>query len=168
MQPFVGQLICVGFNFAPRGWLLCQGQLLSIQQNPALFSLLGTTYGGNGVTTFALPDLRGRVTLHYGQGNGLSSYTQGEAAGLESVSLLGSQLPTHSHPVMGSNSESSTTSPGDATFAAGGSYASAVNASMSKSMIAPSGGGSQPHDNHQPYVVMNWIIATEGIFPPRS
>ncbi len=168
MEPFVGQLMCVGFNFAPRGWALCQGQLISISQNTALFSLLGTMYGGDGRTTFGLPDLRGRIPLGSGQGPGLQSYQQGEQGGVEAVTVTGATLPSHSHGVSGAEGEATESNPAGATLATGGSYASSANSQMSAAMIAPSGGGSQPHDNHQPYVVINWIIATDGTFPSRQ
>lgn len=168
MQPFIGQLMCVGFNYAPKGWALCQGQLLSISANTALFSLLGTMYGGDGRTTFGLPDLRGRIPLGSGQGPGLQNYSQGEMAGAEQVTLTSTAIPAHGHPVNGAEGEATEPSPANATFSSGGSYASDANARMNAGMIAPSGGGSQPHDNHQPYAVVNWIIATQGLFPSRQ
>lgn len=168
MNPFVGQLMCVGFNFAPKGWALCQGQLLSIAQYSALFSLLGTMYGGDGRTTFALPDLRGRIPLGPGQGPGLMPYQQGELGGAEAVTVIGPSLPSHGHGVNGAEGEATELNPASATFASGGSFNASADKPMSSAMIAPSGGGSQPHDNHQPYAVVNWIISLNGIFPQRS
>jgi microcystin-dependent protein len=166
-EPFIGQLLCVGFNYAPKGWALCQGQLMAIQQNSALFSLLGVMYGGNGTTTFALPDLRGRTAIGFGQGQGLSSYTQGEMAGQENVTLLGTQMPTHNHGVSCSSGDPADTSPVNTVPAAGGSYSPTANATMNPGMIQPAG-GSQPHENRPPYMAMNWIIALQGIYPSRS
>ena len=169
MDPFIGQLMLVGFNFAPTGWALCQGQLLSIAQNTALFSLLGTTYGGDGVTTFGLPDLRGRVPLGFGQGPGLQNYTQGQQSGTENVTLIASQMPTHSHSVACVNGDPNDSSPANslpAHVAAGGYQTGAANAQMSATMIGAAG-GNQPHANMQPYLVLNWIIATQGIYPSR-
>lgn len=168
MNPFIGQLMCVGFNFAPKGWALCQGQLMSIQQNTALFSLLGTMYGGDGKTTFGLPDLRGRIPLGPGQGPGLQSYQQGEQAGVEAVTITSATLPSHSHAVNGAEGEATEPSPAGATFSSGGSYDANANAAMNEAMIAVSGGGSQAHENHQPYGVVNWIICLSGVFPPRQ
>jgi microcystin-dependent protein len=168
MEPFIGQLMCVGFNFAPKGWALCNGQLLSIAQNTALFSLLGTMYGGDGRTTFGLPDLRGRAPLGFGQGPGLQSYNQGESGGSETVTLTGQQIPAHTHTVNCSSSEGDSTTPADTVPAVGGSYTATPNATMSPAMIPPSGGGNQAHANMQPYQVQNWIIALQGIFPSRQ
>lgn len=169
MEPFIGELRCFGFNFAPNGWALCQGQLLPISQNTALFSLLGTMYGGDGRVTFGLPDLRGRVSLGFGQGPGLSSYTQGEVGGQETVVLTAGQLPPHSHTVAAS-SASTTKSPAGAVPAVtpgGSSYGTTTDLVMSPSMIG-GGGNSQPHENMEPYLVLNWCIALEGIYPSRG
>jgi microcystin-dependent protein len=170
-EPFVAQIQIVPFNFAPRGWATCNGQLLAISQNTALFSLLGTTYGGNGVTNFALPNLEGAAPLHAGQGPGLSSITLGQAAGVPSVGLLISEIPAHTH---GANCNSGMGDqygpPGNfwATDAGGNNeYASSANAVMAAGAIGPAG-SSQPHSNLQPYLVLNFIIALQGIFPARS
>jgi len=179
MEPFLGQIMMVGFNFAPRGWAMCQGQLLSIAQNTALFSLLGTMYGGDGKTTFALPDLRGRCAVGMGQGPGLSNYTQGERAGQENVTLISTQMPTHTHQLVVSKENGTQSDPTNAIIAnnqvtiergntvPGSAFnAGPGNATMSPQAIQPAG-GNQPHENRQPYVAMNYIIALEGIFPSR-
>jgi len=166
-EPFLGQLLCAGFNYAPKGWALCQGQLMSIAQNSALFSLLGTTYGGDGRVTFGLPDLRGRAPIGFGQGPGLSNYAQGEMAGVESVTLISQQMPAHNHAVACASGDPADTSPVNTVPAGGGSYSTAGNAAMNNAMISLTG-GNQPHENRQPYVTMNWVIALAGIFPSRS
>jgi microcystin-dependent protein len=155
----------VPYNFPPRGWALCNGQILPIAQNTALFSLLGTTYGGNGQTTFALPDLRGRVALSSGQGPGLSNYLLGQVGGDESVTLNVNQIPTHAHSIGGTNSGSTSSRPAGNVNAQGGAYSS-----TSDSPMQPTGGagGGQPHSNIQPYLCLNYCIALEGIFPSRN
>ena len=176
MEPFVGQICLFGFDFAPRGWMLCNGQLLPINQYQALFALLGTTYGGNGTTTFALPDLRGRAALHYGQGPGLTPRVMGEASGSENVTLLSTQMPTHNHTLLahsggGNVPLSSTTvisNPVDINGDALNAFTTATpNTTLSPAAIGMSG-GSQPHNNMQPYLVMNYCIAYVGIFPSRD
>lgn len=167
-EPFLGEIRNFGFNFAPRGWAQCQGQLMSISQNTALFSLLGTMYGGNGQTTFGLPDLRGRTAISVGQGPGLSSYDQGQVGGEEQVTLTAPQVAPHSHGVTAS-SQAASKSPADslpAYTASAASYGGATDLAMNPAMIQPNTGG-QPHDNMQPYLVTNWCIATEGIYPSR-
>lgn len=167
-EPFIGQILMVGFNFAPRGWALCDGQLLPIAQNTALFSLLGTTYGGNGQSTFALPDLRGRVPIHQGQGPGLSPRLIGEVAGTEAVTLTTAQIPAHRHSLTGSSVRQDTNHAAGATLAKGGIYTTETPAvPMHPEAIAAAGGG-QAHPNLQPLLCVNFIIAVEGIFPSRS
>jgi microcystin-dependent protein len=175
-EPFLGQIQAFGFNFAPVGWATCDGQLLSIAQNTALFSLLGTMYGGNGQTTFALPDLRGRVAVHQGQGPGLSNYQVGESGGTESVTLIQNQLPLHTHSAAGSSNPADQASPSgvvwaapvDSTGAGGAGYTQAApNVTMANGAIGMAG-GNQPHPNIQPYLCVNFCIATQGIFPSRS
>ncbi|HET9648626.1 MAG TPA: tail fiber protein, partial [Microlunatus sp.] len=159
MDPFIGELRLFGFNFAPRGWALAQGQILPIAQYTALFSLLGTTYGGNGQTNFALPDLRGRAPISFGQGPGLSAYDQGQVAGQEQVTLIGTQIPAHNHTV-GASSSATSKNPADsfpAFTAAASSYGSTADLTMNAAMVS-GGGGNQPHDNMQPYLVLNWCI----------
>jgi microcystin-dependent protein len=171
--PFIGEITLFAGNFAPRGWAFCNGQLLSIAQNTALFSILGTTYGGNGQTTFALPDLRGRVPIHPGQGPGLSNYQLGQVGGSENVTLLSTQMPAHTHPVNAVASGGNQASPAGnlpAIESTGTSkdYSSApATGPMSASMIGATGGG-QPFPIVQPYECINYIIATQGIFPSRN
>lgn len=171
-----------GFNFAPQGWLMCNGQTLPISQYQALFALLGTQYGGNGTTTFQLPNLQSRVAVHQGQGLGLSLYVIGEQTGTENVTLLASQMPPHNHPV---NCNGSATGRGGGTFGASvgetpvnnfpglaaspsnAVYAATSSANMAPTMIGNVGGG-QPHSNLQPLLVVNFCIAFQGIFPSRS
>jgi microcystin-dependent protein len=172
-EPFLGQIILVPYNFAPRGWAFCNGQVLSIAQNTALFSLLGTTFGGNGQTTFALPDLRGRVAISSGQGPGLGNYDLGQAAGSETQTLTVSQMPSHNHVVEALTDAVTVPSPTNNFLGTGprGSnlYAppSANLTPMSPPMIQPTG-GSQPFDIRDPYLTLNYCIALEGIFPSRS
>jgi microcystin-dependent protein len=166
-SPFLGTIQPFGFNFAPRGWAMCNGQILSIAQNTALFSLLGTTYGGNGQTTFALPDLRSRVPVHHGQGPGLSSYSLGQQAGQESVTLTVNDMPLHQHGVAATGTFA-TKNPGGQVPAPGGAYGSPPDAtSMNAGMIQPTG-GNQPHANIQPYLALNFCICIEGLFPSRN
>ena len=169
--PFIGQITLFAGNFAPRGWAFCNGQLLAISQNTALFSILGTTYGGNGQTTFALPDLRGRVPIHPGQGPGLSPYDLGQQGGTETVTLSVSSLPAHTHSVSpgATNGAQTTNRPARAVPARGGAYAASpsADASMAPTSSAATGGG-QPHANTQPYLGLNYIIALEGIYPSRN
>ena len=171
-EPFVGEIRMVGFNFAPVGWALCNGQLLSISQNDALFTLLGTMFGGDGIQTFGLPDLRSRVPVHMGQGNGLSLYVIGEASGVESVTLNSNQIPIHNHLVNCSTAGGTVASPANAYPAIESTgtsmdYAATSNNTMAPGMIANSG-GSQPHTNIQPFLCVNFIIALTGIYPTRS
>jgi microcystin-dependent protein len=167
-EPFLGEIRCFGFGFAPVGWAQCNGQLLSISQNTALFALIGTYYGGNGQTNFALPDLRGRGGIHVGQGPGLSPYVQGQLGGVEAESLLVNQLPSHSHTVNANNSPSTATRPAGAVLARGGAYAAASDGTtMAPDSIAPTGGG-QPINVLQPYLVLNYCIALTGIFPSQN
>lgn len=168
-EAFISELRLFGCNFAPRNWAMCNGQIMSIAQNTALFSLLGTTYGGNGQTTFALPDLRGRVPLHLGQGPGLSNYVEGEVAGVEDVTLNVSQVPAHTHTVGASSDDATKKNPiGSVPAATGGSsYGTTANGAMLGTMLSVSG-GSQPHTNMQPFLVLNWCICINGIFPSRN
>lgn len=171
-EPFIGSIVLFCGNFAPKGWATCDGQLLSIAQNSALFAILGTTFGGDGRTTFALPDLRGRVPLHPGSGPGLSAYTLGQVAGVESVTLQVPQLPAHNHTFATpcSDGAPSTPSPVGAVSANQDQtpfYAASGSAAMAPSVSSLAGGG-QGHENRQPLLAINFIIALEGIFPSRS
>lgn len=173
MDPILGQLMLVAFNFAPRGWMFCDGSLLPISQYSALFALLGTTYGGNGQTTFALPDLRGRVPLAAklsGGNNNLTPHTMGEVGGSETVTLVSTQMPAHNHlMVTNDGGENKGTSSGN--YLGGGGRTQIYNDAAGTTTLAANAisvsGGNQPHDNMQPYIAMNWIIATEGIYPSR-
>jgi len=172
IDPFIGQIAIVGFNFAPRGWASCDGQLLSIAENTALFALLGTTYGGNGQTTFALPDLRGRVPIHRGEGPGLSNYSLGEIGGSQTITLTTAQLPAHSHSVNALTTDGNTSIPTGAlpagTKTLDPEYSNLTsNTAMSASMIGSTGGG-QPVSIIQPYLTVHYIIALQGVFPPRN
>jgi len=168
-ESFVGEIKLVPYNFAPTGFALCNGQLLPIAQNTALFSLLGTMYGGNGVSTFALPDLRGRAAISAGQGPGLSLRDQGETGGSETVTLTLPETPLHNHQVNVSTSAGTTAVAAGNHLSAstyGNSYAPTTEGTMPADTIGQVG-GSQPHDNRQPYLTLNYIIALQGIFPPR-
>ena len=173
-DPWLGEIALVAFNFAPVGWAMCNGQLLSIAQNTALFSLLGTTYGGDGINNFALPNLQSRVPLHFGQGAGLSPYVLGQVVGAEGVNLQIPQMPPHSH----SYSPQASTAGGGSLSPAGALWAASANAdaiyqkgasntTMGAQSIGNTGGG-QPHENRQPLLALNYIIALQGVFPSRN
>jgi len=172
-EPFLGQLLLVPYNFAPAHWAMCDGQLLSIASNTALFSLFGTFYGGNGTSNFNLPDLRGRVPIHQGQGLGLSPYVVGQTVGVETVTLLTSQMPAHSHTVNASANKGNKASPigsypaSDAAGVTAEYNSGTPTGIMNAGMIATVGGG-EPHDNLQPSLVLTWIIALDGIYPARN
>ncbi|HOY14188.1 MAG TPA: tail fiber protein [Saprospiraceae bacterium] len=167
MEPFIAQIIVFGGNFAIRGYAMCNGQILSIAQNTALFSLVGTTYGGNGQTTFALPDLRGRVAMHWGQGPGLSPYNLGQVAGNESTTLLSTNLPPTSVSIPASTNAANSDEPSGSVIATTGGnlYNSTANAFLQPGTLQ---GGSQPFNNIQPYLCLTHLIALEGIFPSRN
>ena len=167
MEPFIGEIRLVPFTYAPKGWAICAGQLLPINQNQALFALLGTMYGGDGRTTFALPDLRGRVPIGAGQSSAGSSYPLGATGGQETVELKTRQLPGHAHAVRASSAAATTKNPTAAFPARGGAYAADRNVRMKAGMIGRTGGG-EGHENRQPYLSLNYIIALHGIFPPQS
>jgi microcystin-dependent protein len=166
-QPYVGEIRMFAGNFNPAGWMFCDGSLLPISENETLFNLIGTTYGGDGQSTFALPDLRGRVPIHMGTGAGLSTYQIGENGGVESVTLTVNQTPSHTHVPMGSNSGSAETPTNNfwGNTATGKPYGAAPgNVTMNTATIL-STGGSQPHDNMIPYLCINYIISLFGIYP---
>lgn len=171
-DPFVAEIRIVGFNFPPRGWATCDGQLLPISQNTALFSLLGTTYGGNGMSNFALPNLAGRAPLHPGQGPGLSLYDLGETGGSQTVQLLDSEMPAHSHFARAAEVPATANDPTDRlpAVAPEDTYqdrGGKTPAAMHSATVGVAGGG-QPHNNLQPGLVLNFVIALQGIFPPRG
>ncbi len=172
-EPFLGQIIMGGWNFAPRGYAGCDGQILSIAQNTALFSLLGTTYGGNGQVTFALPDLRGRVPIHVGQGPGLPTMDLGEQAGEVSHTLISTEMPMHNHLVQASNAPGALPAPnGNFIAASSDSHMANYRPTSDGSTLNPQSiglaGGNQPHNNMQPFLVITFCIAIEGIFPSRN
>lgn len=180
-EPFIGEIKILGFNFAPRGYATCQGQIMSIAQNTALFSLLGTTYGGNGQTTFALPDLQGRAPIGQGTGPGLPNYNMGQRGGATTATLLTANMPIHNHAATGINVRIPVTAASEDSAAANNYIGNAVNdtfgptASPTASLGAPvvSGstapaGGSQPFSILNPYLTINYSIAIEGIFPSRN
>src|SRR5262249_19139327 len=174
-DPFVAEIRIFPFNFAPKGWAFCDGQLLPLSQNTALFSLLGTTYGGNGKSNFGLPDLQGRAPMHPGQGPGLSLHDLGETGGSETVTLLQSEMPSHTHSVFAAPALVA----GDTNVVAGSAFAKssqgnayaplANNVQLSQSPPAVSlVGGTLPHNNMQPSLTLNFCIALQGVFPPRT
>jgi microcystin-dependent protein len=165
-EPFLAEIKIVSFNFPPKGWALCNGQLLPINQNQALFSLLGTTYGGNGQTNFGLPDFRGRTPVHVG-----GNHTQGEKAGEEAHTLNLNELPSHSHNITGTTADADRKTPAASSlaYAAIDSYASSnAVVPLHSQAITNNTGGSQPHLNMQPYLTLNFVIALQGIFPSRN
>ncbi len=172
-DPFLCEIRLFGFNFAPRGWMRCEGQLLAISQNVALFSILGTTYGGNGTTTFALPDLRGRSPVHWGQGPGLQPHGLGEVGGESAVSLLATEMPSHTHAVSAVAGVGTSEVPNSATLAQSSIrsdlYTNSVNTmtTMSPTTVGVAG-GSQAHNNMPPYLAAAFCIAVEGVFPTRN
>jgi microcystin-dependent protein len=177
VDPFVAEIRIVPFNFAPTGWAFCDGQLLPISQNTALFSLLGTFYGGDGKSTFALPNLQGSAALHSGQGKGLSQRFLGEQGGTSTVTLLVSEMPAHTHVMNATTSPSTTTLPANNTSfgrSVGGSFYKANSPTVYGPLVQmapqalPPAGGSLPHNNLQPYLTLNYIIALQGVFPPRT
>jgi microcystin-dependent protein len=172
-DPFVAEIRIFPFNFAPKGWAFCAGQLMPLSQNTALFSLLGTTYGGDGKSTFALPDLQGRAPMHPGQGPGLSLHDLGEVGGSETVTLLESEIPAHSHGVLANANPANLAAPSPARSLArsqpGVAYKASpqADAAFAPEAIAPAG-GDQPHNNMMPYLTLNFCIALQGVFPPRG
>jgi microcystin-dependent protein len=172
VDPFVAEIRIFPFNFAPKGWAFCDGQLLPLSQNTALFSLLGTTYGGNGKSNFALPNVQGNAPMHPGQGPGLSLHDLGETGGSETVSLLESEIPSHSHAVSASGAEGTTGSPAGSKVAAGvgvNMYTTTAGTltQLNDNALTPAG-GDQPHNNMQPFLTLFFCIALQGVFPPRT
>ena len=173
MDPFVAEIRIFPFNFAPKGWAFCDGQILPLSQNTALFSLLGTTYGGDGKSNFALPNMAGNAPMHPGQGPGLSLHDLGETGGSDTVTLLESEIPSHSHNLMASGSAGTKPNPiGNAPSRVTGAtpYVPAAGAPLTPftdQALAPAG-GDQPHNNLQPYLTLNFCIALQGVYPPRT
>jgi microcystin-dependent protein len=170
--PFVGEISIFGFNFNPVGWVFCNGQLLPIAQFDVLFALIGTTYGGDGQTTFAVPDLRSRMPVHFGQGPGLSNYQIGEQSGQENVTILPNQLPLHNHTSNAVSEAGDVSAPIGAYLANTGALdkeykTSGAVVAMNANVVGVAG-GSQPHNNIKPYAALNYCIAFEGIFPSRN
>jgi microcystin-dependent protein len=171
-NPFLAEIRIFPFNFPPKGWAFCDGQLLSISQNTALFSLLGTTYGGDGKSNFALPNMQGSAPMHPGQGPGLSLHDLGETGGSDTVTLLESEMPQHSHALTASNRQGTDQSPINEMFAGGvggiNLYAAPASITpLANSAVAPAG-GNQPHNNLMPYLTLNFCIALQGVYPPRT
>ncbi len=174
-EAFVGEIRIVGFNFPPKGWAACNGQLIPISQNTALFSLLGTQFGGNGTTNFALPNLQGSSALGQGQGVGLTDYTVGEIGGSSGIVLSSTQIPTHTHPLNGLNAAATTSIPTGAVpaeAAANPRFTSLYSTTAATGTAAPAAvsaaGNGTAHNNMQPYLTMNFVIALQGIFPLRN
>ena len=171
-NPFVAEIRIFPFNFAPKGWAFCNGQLMPISQNTALFSLLGTTYGGDGKSNFALPDMQGSAPMHPGQGPGLSLHDLGESGGSDTVSLLESEMPAHPHGWTASNQYGTDQSPINEMFAGGVGGIAMYAAPASITQLAPGAlpvtGGDQPHNNMMPYLTLTFCIALQGVYPPRT
>jgi microcystin-dependent protein len=170
-QPYVGEVVIVAFNFAPQNWASCNGQLLSIAENDALFALIGTTYGGDGVSTFALPDLRGRVPIHQGQGPGLNNYILGQTGGQETVTLSINQMPAHEHTISGQSALGATSIPTGSVWASQSKlnvYSSANPDTPMNPASVSTAGGNQAHDNRSPFLTLNYIISLFGIFPSQG
>jgi microcystin-dependent protein len=173
-DPYIGEIRMFGGSFAPVGWALCNGQLMPISENDALFALIGTTYGGDGQSTFGLPNLQSRIPIHMGQGAGLSNRVMAETIGVESVTLSNQQMPVHNHPAL-ATATGQQPSPEGAAFATPVSTQTGVNPYLVAAPAVPISpqtiqavGGSQPHDNMQPYLVVTYIISLFGIFPSQS
>ncbi len=171
MDPFVAEIRIFPFNFAPKGWAFCDGQILPLSQNTALFSLLGTTYGGDGKSNFALPNMQGNAPMHPGQGPGLSLHDLGETGGSDTVSLLESEIPSHTHGYTVSQADGLVGAPAGQLCATGigvGMYAPpGTLVQLNDNSLAPAG-GDQPHNNLQPYLTLNFCIALQGVYPPRT
>ncbi len=172
-NPYVGEIRVVGFNFAPFGWALCNGQILAISQNTALFSLLGTFYGGDGKSTFALPNLQGLAPMHQGSGVSLTPRNIGETGGETAVTLLSTQIPSHTHVAQSAVASTSSAPAPNTIFGGGGrgkepAYAPAGTPAAMSAQAVGTAGGNGPHNNMPPYVTLNFIIALQGVYPPRS
>ncbi|MCU0496007.1 MAG: tail fiber protein [Anaerolineae bacterium] len=172
VDQFLAEIRMFPFNFPPQGWAFCDGQLLPLSQNTALFSLLGTTYGGNGASNFALPNLQGSTPIHYGQGPGLSNYSLGDSVGSTTVTLLASEMPTHSHILRGVSGLAERSNPNNTAYATADGENLYTQTATNLTPMHPNTitffGGNTPHTNMMPYLVVNFCIAMQGIFPPRT
>lgn len=171
-EPFLAEVRIVGFNFAPRGWAFCDGQILPINQNQSLYSLLGTTYGGDGRTTFALPDLRSRTPIHVGRSNGGGEHRLGQKSGEETHTLSAAEMPQHKHSVSASTDNNTSADPSGLSYSKArertyATYDAAQAVAMAPGIL-PNVGGGQPHNNMQPYLTLNFCIALQGLFPSRN
>ena len=168
-SPYVGEIRMVGFNFAPVGWAFCNGAIMPISENDTLFNLIGTTYGGDGQTTFALPDLQGRVPIHAGQGPGLSNQILGQKSGTESVTLTTNQIPNHNHPAQARSDSGNQGTPNNGVWANSGqsAYGTGAGSLPMKSTLLATSGGNQPHENMMPFLTINFIISLYGIYPTQ-
>lgn len=164
-EPFLAEVRMIGFNFAPRGWAFCDGQILPINQNQSLYSLLGTTYGGDGRTSFALPDLRGRTPIHVGEG-----HREGQKSGEETHTLSANEMPNHDHVIQATSNDGTTTNPAENVLAKAtvATYTAAANLVNMNSGVIVNVGGGQAHENMQPYLAVNFCIALQGLFPSRN
>ena len=169
-QPYLGEIVMFAGNFAPRNWALCEGQLLAINSNQALYSILGTTYGGDGRTSFGLPDLRGRIAMHPGQGPGLPTYSLGQKGGNYEHQLTTQQMPGHTHPLLNNAIETAPTQsdPSGNSLAEGGFYASGTPDARTQPATTGQAGGNQSYSIQNPYQAVNFIICIQGLFPPRN
>lgn len=171
MPPFIGEIRMFAGNFAPQGWMFCEGQTLPISENDALFTLIGTMYGGDGEETFNLPNLQSRIPIHFGTGPDGNSYQQGEMSGVESVTLSGQQIPIHTHTMLGSSNGANTGNPANKVIAQSASatymIVSDPTVQMNGVAVTPIGGG-QPHENCQPFLCINYIISLYGVFPQQT
>jgi len=172
MTSYVGQIICVGFNFAPVGWAFCDGSIVSIAEYAVLYNLIGTTYGGDGVSTFGLPDLRGRTPIGTGQLSGGGNYVLGQPGGAEQVNVTVAQYPNHTHPLVATGNSGNANAPAGAYLASGQQIYTANTPlaadALAPSSVSPSPGNNLPHENRQPFVTCNWIISLYGIYPSQS
>jgi microcystin-dependent protein len=169
-EPYIGEIRMVGFSFPPNGWAFCDGQLMAISQNDALFTLIGTTYGGDGQETFALPNLQSRMPVHSGQGPGTSNYVLGEMGGSESVTLTIQQIPTHNHPLLCSNVNGTQSSPNNGMAAAStqNQFAGPAGPQPMNNTLVQGAGGGQPHENMMPFLVISFCISLFGVFPQQT
>ena len=168
-EPFLAEVRLMGFNFAPRGWAFCDGQILPINQNQSLYSLLGTTYGGDGRTSFALPDMRGRTPIHVGRSNGGGEHRLGQKSGEETHTLAANEMPSHDHVAQASNQTGNTPIPAANVLASANNvYRAPSNLTQLRSGTVTNVGGGQAHENMQPYIAVNFCIALQGLFPSRN